>query len=251
VKPRAIRTILVDDERPARTRLRRMLASEGEDIEIVAECSDGVSAVDAIRAHSPDLVLLDIQMPSLDGFGVLEALGDDEQPQAVIFCTAYDEYAIRAFDACALDYLLKPATPERLAKAIDRVREQLARTKSVAVPQDAGPEAGKNRFVSRSGGRVAFISPGEIDWIEAAGNYAILHVGDRGHMLRETMTGLEAKLDPAIFVRVSRSTILNLLKVQELRAPTAGRPFAVFAGGQKVHFTVSLKELQGRIEGVG
>ena len=241
-----IRTIIVDDERPARQRLRRLLEPES-DIEVVAECGDGESAVAAVREHAPDLLLLDIQMPAADGFEVLDRLGADEQPPAVIFSTAYDDFAIRAFEACALDYLLKPTNRERLAQALERARHWLSSAAPDPV-EDGGQAKGTGgSFLARSGGRVTPIAPDEIDWIEAAGNYAILHVGERGHMLRETMSAMTDRLDPAAFFRANRSAIVNLQRVRELRSYPGGKSYAVLESGEEVRVTAPLKELQARL----
>ena len=245
-----IRTIIADDERPARARLRRLLATEA-DIEIVAECADGSSAVAAVLEHEPDLLLLEIQMPALDGFGVLERLGAGAQPPAVIFSTAYDEFAIRAFEACALDYLLKPTTRERLAQALERARRWLASGRETRAAAGESGDAQGRRFVARSGGCATVIGSDEVDWVEAAGNYAILHVGERGHMVRETMSAMLKQLDPAVFFRANRSAIVNLLRVRELRSHPGGKGFAVLESGEEVRVTGSLRELEERLTELG
>ncbi len=244
-----LRTVIVDDERIARSRLRRMLEKE-DDVEIVAECPDGPSAVRAVEEHSPDVLLLDIHMSGMDGFDVLDALRPEQHP-VVIFITAYDEHAVRAFDACALDYLLKPTSPERLAKALRRARERLA-SRSAGSPLVLSPEpvVGTNhprRFTVRSGGRVSFVAHEEIDWIEAAGNYAILHVGNLNHMVRETMSRLEEQLSAEAFLRVSRSVIVNLRRVKELYTSPQGEHAAVLTNGQRVPVTKSLREIADRL----
>jgi len=203
-----LRTIIVDDERMARTRLRRMLEKDPE-VEIAAECEDGLAAVNAVRHEAPDLLLLDIQMPGMDGFGVLEALGRDRTPE-VVFVTAYDEHAIRAFEEHALDYLMKPVAPERFAKMLARVRERLARTQRgqeslFDLLTHRKAETRGTRLIVRNGERTTFVAPEEIDWVEAAGNYAILHLGGRTHILRETMNALENQLPGDRFCRVSRA----------------------------------------------
>jgi two-component system LytT family response regulator len=241
------RAIIVDDERVARDRLRRLLRVHPE-IEVVAECADGETAITAVREHHPDLLLLDIEMPGLKGFDVLEALGPEREPQ-VIFVTAYDEYAVRAFEACALDYLLKPTSPERLAKALARALEQIAiREKSAGDLMAPNAPTEQRRFTVRSGGRIAFVAPEEIDWVEAAGNYAILHVGKQNHMVRETMSGMEAQLPAETFLRGSRSAILNLRRVRELYSSSVGDNAAILTDGQKVHVTRSLREIADRLK---
>jgi two-component system LytT family response regulator len=248
-----LRVIIVDDERMARTRLRRMLEHDPE-VEIVAECADGLAAVGAVQEEAPDLLLLDIQMPGMDGFGVLEALGPERTPE-VVFVTAYDEHAIRAFEEHALDYLMKPVSPERFTKMLARVRER--RTHAVRdqesllelLAQRRGDPRG-TRLVVRSGERTTFVSPEEIDWVEAAGNYAILHLGKRTHILRETMSGLESRLPGDMFCRVSRSAILNLRRVQELQSLSAGDHVAILSDGQRIGISRSLREVEERLKHV-
>jgi two-component system LytT family response regulator len=248
-----LRTIIVDDERMARTRLRRMLENDPE-VEIAAECADGLAAVSAVRTEAPDLMLLDIQMPGMDGFGVLDALGPDRTPD-VVFVTAYDEYAIRAFEEHALDYLMKPVSPERFAKMLARVRERRAHAQRgqeslfELLAQRKADSRG-TRLVVRSGERTTFVSPEEIDWVEAAGNYAILHLGKRTHILRETMSGLESQLPGDMFCRVSRSAILNLRRVQELQSLSAGDHVAILADGQRINISRSLREVEERLKHV-
>jgi two-component system LytT family response regulator len=245
-----LRVIIVDDERMARSRLRRLLDQDPE-IEIVAECEDGLAAVNAVHAQSPDLILLDIQMPGMDGFGVLEELGPDRTPE-VVFVTAYDEHAIRAFEEHALDYLMKPVAPERFAKMLARVRERRARStrdQESLFEMLAQRKAG-TRLMVRNGERTTFVSPDEIDWVEAAGNYAILHLGKRTHILRETMSALESELPGETFCRVSRSAILNLRRVKELQSVSAGDHVAILSDGQRVAISRSLREVEERLKHV-
>ena len=219
----AIRTLIVDDEPLARQRLRKLLEAE-PDIEVIAECPDGESAVAAVSEHQPELVFLDVQMPDLDGFGVLEAVGAEQMP-TVIFVTAYDHYALRAFEVHALDYLLKPFDRERFAKALARAKEHVRRGRSaeasrqlLALLGDARPGPRHlERLVLRSGGRIFFLKAEEIDWVEAAGNYLRLHAGGETHLLRETMNALDGRLDPARFVRIHRSTLVNLERIKEIQ----------------------------------
>ncbi len=245
-----IRALIVDDEPLARERLRSLLREE-PDIELSGEFENGSKAVAAIRKDAPDLLFLDVQMPEMDGFSVLQAIGPERVP-AVIFVTAYDEYALRAFDANALDYLLKPFDQERFRRSLDRARShlQLDRVSRVndklqtlmrylnidpnqlaQLPQS--PAAGlpatsrqgnghslappSDRLVVKSGGRVYFLKTDEIDWVEAAGNYVRLHVSKDSHLLRETMNGIEGKLDLRRFMRIHRSTIVNLERIKELQ----------------------------------
>lgn len=226
-----IRVLIVDDEPIARRGLRLHLG-EQPDVEVVAECANGAEAVAAIEEHAPDLVFLDVQMPQMDGFDVIRAVGVEHMP-AVVFVTAYDEYAVAAFEVHAVDYLLKPFDKERFRQAIDHARSHIER-----LPRNVNdrlrallndhPAAGKplERIVVKSAGRIFFLDVGEIDWIESADNYAELHVGTHSHLVRQTLSSLEARLDPAHFVRIRHSTIVNLRKVKELR-PSSGGEFEV------------------------
>jgi two-component system, LytTR family, response regulator len=239
-----LRTLIVDDEPLARKRLRRML-SQLPGIEIICECADGTAALKAVEEHKPDLLLLDIQMPGVDGFGVVEGLVPDPLP-IVVFVTAFDEHAIHAFEACALDYLLKPVSPARLAKTITRARKQLSvirADRSTRATATATPT--QTKFLVRSGPRASFISPDEIDWIEADGNYAILHVGGKNHLLRATMSVLESDL-PATFLRVSRFSILNLRRVKQLQS-VDGHHFAIMWDNTRAPVTRSIREVQERL----
>ena len=220
-----IRTVIVDDEPLARRGIRSQL-NEEKDFEIISECRNGLEAVETIAEKSPDLVFLDVQMPELDGFGVLEAVGARKMP-AVIFVTAYDKYALQAFDVHALDYLLKPIDPDRFNKALERARAQLDRTSIQDLSQRLqgllkdlrGSRATKftERLVIKSAGRISFLPIADIDWIEAADNYVRLHVGRDQHLLRETLSSLEQRLDPDRFIRIQRSRIVNLQRVKELQ----------------------------------
>jgi two-component system LytT family response regulator len=224
--PVKVRALIVDDEPLARQRLRALLRAE-PDIDVVGECADGQEALAAIRELDPHLLFLDVQMPVLDGFGVLEALGPEPLP-AVIFVTAYDSYAIRAFEVNALDYLLKPFDRDRFRMALERARSQIFKTPSpytgeqLSALLDHNPSGRTERqflerLVIKSGGRVFFLRAEEIDWIEAAGNYLRLHVAGDMHLLRETMNNLEARLHPDKFLRIHRSTMVNLERVKELQ----------------------------------
>jgi two-component system, LytTR family, response regulator len=217
-----LRVLIVDDEPLARARLRALLERE-PDVQVAGESGDGVQAITAVEALRPDLVFLDVQMPALDGFGVLEALG--EPLPAVVFVTAYDRYALRAFEVHALDYLLKPFDRERFRRALERARATLQRDESLAVNRkllelldDVRPtRKAAPRLVVKTAGRVFFLRPEEIDWVEAAGNYVKVHVGREDHLLRETMSALEGRLDADRFVRIHRSTLVNLDRVKELQ----------------------------------
>jgi len=221
-----IRVLIVDDEAPARERLKRLLA-DIEGVELIGEAEGGVQAVERIERERPDLVLLDIQMPGLDGFGVIEAL---EDPPPVIFVTAYDEYAIRAFEVNALDYLLKPFSRERLEKAVRRAQEALAEEQDLGVSaaerfaMRLGPlleslaTQGRylNRLAVRDRDRIRVLDVDEVDWIDVEDEQVMVHVGDRAYLIRRTLTELEARLDPAHFFRAHRSAIVNLSRVKEV-----------------------------------
>ncbi len=218
-----LRILIVDDEPLGRERIRTLLAGDPE-VEIAGECADGKQAVAAIRRLKPDLVFLDVQMPEMDGFGVLESLEVEEIP-ATIFVTAYDRYAVKAFEVHAVDYLLKSFDRERFSAALARAKGDLARGKKHEIEPRLVSlleafEARKKyigRLVVKSGGRIIFLRVEEIHWIEAMDNYVRLHAGAQTHTVRETMQSLEAKLDPAKFARIHRSTIVNLDRVQDLR----------------------------------
>ncbi len=219
-----LRTLIVDDEPLARERVRMMLAAH-PDVTIVGECGDGRQAIEAIRDLRPDVVFLDVQMPGLDGFEVLRALDEEPLPY-VIFVTAYDRYAIQAFDVHALDYVLKPFSPDRFAQALERARGARGRTGErltdharlrELVASITAEQREKQRIVVKSSGRVFFVKVDDIDWIEAEGNYVRLHVGSQSHLLRETMKGMEAVLDQSQFIRIHRSTIVNADRIRELQ----------------------------------
>lgn len=232
--------LIVDDEPLARERIRTLLKTERE-IHVVGECGDGKRAVKAIRRRRPDLVFLDVQMPEMDGFAVLEALQPEEMP-VVIFTTAYDKYALRAFEVHALDYLLKPFDRERFQTALARACEQIERRKNGTLNRRllsllAGRAAGQKpveRLVIKSGGRITFLRADEVEWIEAAGNYLRLHAGREEHLLRETMGGMEARLDSEKFVRIHRSTIVNLDRVKEMQPSFHGDYVVLLHDGKRL-----------------
>jgi two-component system LytT family response regulator len=214
-----ISVLIVDDEPLARDRVRELL-NGADDIEIIGEAANGEEALTMIAGEAPDLVFLDIQMPGLDGFGLLRALAPEDIP-TVIFVTAFDQYAMQAFDAHAIDYLLKPFDRERFQIALGRAREVMRgraagtlddRLASLLEDLKPGPKF-LERILIKTGGRVLLVKTEDIDWIEAAGNYLRLHVGRDRHLLRETMAGIEQQLDPKTFVRIHRSTIVNLERI--------------------------------------
>lgn len=249
-----IRALVVDDEPLGRERIVGLLRSEA-DIELVGEVEDGVEAVAAIDRLQPDLVFLDVQMPELDGFGVLEALGSERRPM-VVFVTAYDRYALQAFEVHALDYLLKPFDDARFRRALDRVRQQLQSGESGGFAHRIGDlidalkvdTSRPARLMVRSNGRIFFVKPAEIEWIEAAGNYACLHVGTTTHILRETMSGLERRLDAEKFVRIHRSTIVNVDRIRELQADFGGEYIVVLNDGTRLTLSRGYREkLEARL----
>jgi two-component system, LytTR family, response regulator len=232
-----IRVLIVDDEPIARRGIGQQLKGEPE-IEIVGECANGMEAVTAIKTKSPDLVFLDVQMPEMDGFEVIEAVGVERMPR-VIFVTAYDQYTLRAFEVHALDYLLKPFDRDRFVKALNHAKSSLQRgefNRQLIRLLDDRLAARKplERLVIKSGGRIYFLNVEEVDWIEAADNYVELHVGRESHLLRETISGLSARLDPARFLRIRHSTIVNIERVKELRPLFRGEYLIVLRDGTEL-----------------
>jgi two-component system LytT family response regulator len=216
-----IRTLIVEDEPLARERIQTLLRGE-RDIDIVGECGDGRAAVEEIRQTRPDLVFLDINIPEMNGFDVIEAIGVDAMPP-VVFVTAYDQYAVQAFDTHALDYVLKPFDEDRFRTAVERARQVIEHQSAGSLDRrltdllaDLHRPRWLQRLAVRSGGKIIFLRTEEIEWIGAEGNYARLHVGGKSHLMRETMTSLETKLDPARFIRIHRSTIVNADAIAEL-----------------------------------
>jgi two-component system LytT family response regulator len=258
---RPLRVIVVDDEPLARSGIADLVRRDDE-LEVVAQCGDGLSAVEQIRALSPDLVLLDIQMPEMDGFAVIQQVGVQRMPP-VIFITAYDQFAVRAFEVHALDYLLKPFDDERFAAALTRTKRALRDNQVGELSQrllgllesrggdtktPASGDAGSpgqpylTRLVVKNAGRVIFVRVDEIDWIEAADYYVRLHVARKSHLLRETMSALEGQLDPARFFRVHRSAIVNLDRLVEIQPYFHGEHILVLQDGSKLKLSRSRKE---------
>ncbi|HEY6209602.1 MAG TPA: LytTR family DNA-binding domain-containing protein [Gemmatimonadales bacterium] len=245
----AIRALIVDDESLARERVRTLIAAS-PGVTVLAECTGGREAVAAIVEHQPDLVFLDVQMPDLDGFQVLEALGDDHLP-AVVFVTAYDEYALRAFEVHALDYLLKPIEPGRFARTLARVRETLG-DQSDRRLQDlldalATRDLPLDRLVIRTRSKVSFLKPGEIDWLEADGKHVKLHVGRETHIVRQQLKRLEARLAPHGFVRVHRSAIVNVDRIKELEPWFHGEYVVILKDGTKLTSSAAHSEALHRM----
>ena len=250
------RVLIADDEPLARERLRMLLGQESW-IEIVGECQNGPETIGAIQELQPDLIFLDVQMPGATGFDVIEAIGASRMPP-VVFVTAYDRYALRAFDVRALDYLLKPFDRDRFREALVRARQQmqqhtpgeLERRLLELVNDLREPPQKVDRFVIKSGGRVYFVRTAEIDWIEAAGNYVKLHVGGEAHLLRETMTAIEAQLDPDVFFRIHRCHIVNSERVQELQPWFNGEYVVCLRTGARLTLSRGYREkLQQRLGG--
>lgn len=235
-----IRTVIADDEGLARKKSRLLLAGESG-VDVVAECENGKQTVAAVQAHKPDLLLLDVQMPDLDGFQVLDKIPADQMP-VIIFTTAYDHYAIRAFETHALDYLLKPFNQERLHRAIGRVKDELLKSHEQSLKarildllSEAKPKSQqRRRLVIRTAGRVVFLDLTEVDWIEAAANYVRLHVGKDSFLLREGIGHISAKLDPERFVRIHRSSIVNVSRIRELQPCDSGEYIAVLKDGKEL-----------------
>jgi two-component system, LytTR family, response regulator len=241
-----VRTIVVDDEPLARDRLIQLLRAE-EDIEVIGEAANGREAIQLIRKERPALVFLDVQMPELDGFGVLAELSEEERP-AVVFVTAYDKFALKAFDVHAIDYLLKPFDKERFQTALHRALDHLSRQKPQAIHdqltallQELRPAPQPDRIAVKSEGRVVFVKTGDIDWVEAADNYVSLHVGKDSHLLRETMTSIESRL-PKQFLRISRSTIVNTERIKELQPLFHGEYAVILRDGTRLTLSRSHRD---------
>jgi two-component system LytT family response regulator len=236
----SIRALVVDDEALARRNVTVLLRAD-PDIGSIEECASGIEAIAVIRRWQPDLVFLDVQMPECGGFDVLEMLGAD-LPRTIIFVTAYDTYALRAFEAGALDYLLKPFDDARFGRALRRAKEKLAH---YAPPQ---PQSAR-RLVVRSPGQLLFLNVSDIDWIEAASYYACLHVGGETHIIRRTLWELERELGEETFIRIHRSTIVNLERIQGLELQSAGEYEVVLKSKVRLRLSRRFrKRLQERMD---
>jgi two-component system LytT family response regulator len=254
---KTIRAVIVDDEPLGRTVIREMLRRD-PDFAVVGECASGHDAVTIINGERPDLVFLDVQMPEVDGFQVLSTL-DRERLPLVIFVTAYDQYAVNAFEVHAVDYLLKPFDRERFGKALQRAKAQLQRERTDDVNQrilalleeQRTKPKHLERLVIKNNGRVFFLKTEEIDWISAEGNYVSLHVKKESYLLRETISGLEAQLDPQRFARIHRSQIVNLERIRELRHWSHGEYQVILHNGTELMLSRSYRErLQGLLGGM-
>jgi two-component system, LytTR family, response regulator len=244
-----IRVLVVDDEPLAREKIRGM-AADDPDLRVVGECTNGAEAIEAVQTLKPDLLLLDVQMPEVGGFAVLEALKDEGLPP-VIFITAYDHYAVRAFEFHALDYLLKPFDRERFRAAIDRAKRQIRREKNggalderiiALLEQMREQPRYTERLVVKTGGRVFFLNADEIDWVEAEGNYVSIHAGKKSYLLRETISGLESQLDPRHFVRIHRSAVVNINRIKELQPWSHGEYHVILHDGTQLTLSRSYRD---------
>lgn len=279
----SMRVLIVDDEPIARRRISRLLKLE-EDVEVVNEVGSGTDAVAAIREQRPDLVFLDVQMPDLDGFGVVSALGSEpEGMPAIVFVTAYNEYAVKAFDVNAVDYVLKPFDGERFRSAFQRARTTLEQKNSAeagrrikalleevlgeqraqaltagnggngaahGVPAPAPVQRARylDRLMVKHDGRVFFVKVSDVDWFEASGNYVRVHVGRVSHLIRETMHGIEAQLDPNLFARIHRAVIVNMDRIRELQPWFAGDYIVILRDGRQLKLSRTYREaLQSRM----
>jgi two-component system LytT family response regulator len=246
--PQKIRALIVDDEPLARSNVRVLLRLDPE-VEIIGECGSGAEALKEIREARPDLVFLDVQMPECDGFDVVERLGQN-LPAAVIFVTAYDQYALRAFEAGALDYLLKPFENARFERALDRAKHRIFHGRDPLGTDQLGKDQPRKleRLIIKSVGEVAFIKVSEIDWIGAADYYASLHVGAKTYLLRRSMSELEQELDPEVFCRIHRSAIVKLDRVHGLRVSEDGEYDVLLENGTKLRMSRRYrKQLQSRL----
>ena len=239
-KPSKIRALIVDDEPLARRRIKSLLAHD-QSVEVIGECSDGYKAITSISELTPDLVFLDVQMPAIDGFEVIKTIGAEQMP-TVIFVTAYDQYALKAFEVNALDYLLKPFDRKRFQKTLERAKAMIRGLQNGNVNNQLLSLLGDlrreqktpDRFIIKSGGRVVFLRVEEIDWMSTVGNYVRLQVGRDSHLMRETMTGMESKLDPVRFMRIHRSTIVNLDRIKEMQPWAKGEYVVILRDGTRL-----------------
>jgi two-component system, LytTR family, response regulator len=247
-----ISVAIVDDEPLARERIRTLLAGE-PDIEVIAECANGADALAAFRKRAPDLVFLDVQMPEMDGFSLLREL---KPPlPVVIFATAFDEHAVSAFEVHALDYLLKPFKPARFRSALGRAREQLAQktgddtTRRLLALLESRPRetAYLSRLAVRDRDRVRFVKTTDIDWLEASGNYVVIHAGRENFVMRETLAALEAQLAPHEFFRLSRSGLVRLDRVKEVEPVFSDEHVVVLTTGARLPLTRGVRDLQERL----
>jgi len=249
-----ILALIVDDEQLARQRVRLLLGEE-PDVELIGESRDGFEAVDQIQATKPDLVFLDVQMPDMDGFEVLRRVPQAFLP-VVIFTTAYDKHALQAFEVNALDYLLKPFKPTRFKEAVQRARDLMANKQAgvaargllTLLGQSPAPAGQLTRLAVKTPGKVTFVELDQIQAIEAAGKYAVVHVGKENHVLRETMSSLESHLPPQRFLRISRSVIVNIDQIKELQPMFKSENLVVLKNGKSYPTTRPIREIQQKLE---
>jgi two-component system LytT family response regulator len=235
-----IRALIVDDEPLARRRIKSLLAHESS-VDVIGECSDGHKAVTSINELTPDLVFLDVQMPAMDGFEVIKTIGPERMP-TVIFVTAYDQYALKAFEVNAIDYLLKPFDRRRFQKTLERAKAMIrglqndnVNNQLLSLLDDLRREQEMpDRFIIKNGGRVVFLRVEEIDWMRVVGNYVRLQAGPDSHLMRETMNGMEAKLSPDKFMRIHRSTIVNIDRVKEVQPWAKGEYVVIMRDGTRL-----------------
>ena len=251
--------VVVADDEPLARKLLRTLLERRDDVALVAECGTGEAAIDAILRHRPDCVFLDIRMPDKDGFEVIASIGSQRMPR-VVFVTAHDDYAIRAFDVHAADYLLKPFDEERFDAAVDRVveawrsdgdaslAERLARLLEEVLPEDGGRVV-RDTITVKENGRITFIPADDVDWIEAAADYARVHAGKRAPLVRSTMAELEERLDPRWFVRIHRSVIVNVRRIRELQPHFNGEYFVVLHDGTSLKSSRTYRDALRRVFG--
>jgi two-component system, LytTR family, response regulator len=247
-----LRALIIDDEPLARQRIRLLARNEPE-MEIIGECAHGEEALTTIERERPALLFLDVQMPEIDGFELLEKIPRDRLPM-VIFTTAFDRHAVRAFETHALDYLLKPFRPERFQAAVTRAREHLASQQAstaarglldlLADRQSRPPRTWLSRLTIKTGEKVVVVKTSDIDAIESAGNYVAVNAGKEAHILRETLSALEAQLDPRRFLRISRSAIVNLDRVKELQPMFNGEHVVVLQNGKRLSMTRGVREVE-------
>ncbi len=232
--------LIVDDEQLARRRIKRLLG-DSRHVSIIGECSDAGQAIEAIRIKKPDIVFLDIQMPDADGFDVIQAIGLRRFP-VVVFVTAYDRYALKAFEVHAVDYLLKPFDRSRFEEALQKALRECAIRASTGMPDNlrdllsTAQRDGylRDRILVKSAGRIVFVDTKDIDWIESAGNYVILHTGRQAHTLRETMKGVMQRLDSESFIRIHRGTIVNAARISEMHAHFHGDYVVILRDGTRL-----------------
>jgi two-component system LytT family response regulator len=245
------RALIIDDEALARGRLRKMLDRE-PDVSVIGECGNGPEAISSIREQHPDLIFLDVQMPEVNGFEVLRALPQEDQP-AVIFVTAHDRHAVEAFEVNALDYLLKPFTQARLQQALRRIQQRgrsqpLSSVEQLKASLESARSGYLDRVAVKTGSQTLFVKVAEIEYVESAANYVVLRTRAGNHILRETLSNLESRLPPRLFLRISRSTIVNLDRVKALQVSPQGESVVLLEDGRQLVVTRPLREVQQRLQ---